>query len=183
MLSLYLSMLDSEGEKARFEDIYYKYAKNMGKLALSMLKDEDAAFNALHNAFFSIAKNFKSFPNSKDERYERSYVRRVVVNFCINELKKRENEPNVLSFELKEYSIGTRSAADEVIEKDTIDKISRYIDEMPESYRSVMFFKYVYEMNSREIGAVLGMSENTVRSMIRRGTTKLKKYIEEVSVV
>lgn len=183
MLTLYLSMLDGEGEKTHFEDVYNKYAGIMGKLALNLLKDEDAAFDALHNAFFSIAKNFNSFPDVNDKQYERSYVRRVVINFCINEFKKRENHPIVISFDLTEYNFNTRSAEDEVVEKDIIDKISQYIDGMPEDYKSVLLFKYVYEMNSREIGSVLEMSENTVRSKIRRGTIELKKYIDKAGVV
>lgn len=182
MISVYLMMLDEEGEKKRFEEIYDKYKLMMGKMALSILGDEEQAFDATHNALVAIAKNIKSFPDSTNEPYERAYVQKVVRNFCINEIHKRKKYPKTVNVDFNSYHLDVTSLDDEIAEKDVVDIIIKYIEGMSETYKSVLTMKYVYEMSAREISVALGLSENTVWSQIRRGTMALQKAMEKEGV-
>ena len=182
MLSFYLLMLDDESEKYRFEQIYNKYESMMAKIAMAILKDEDAAAEATSNAFVAICKNIKCFPSSGDEKHERYYVQVVIRNHAINVKHQKENRiifasDNVVS------PHDFVSLADEIAENDIVDKIVRYIDTMPEGYRDVLVMKYVYDMKVREIAAVLKYPENTVRSKIRRGISRIQQYVAEEGLI
>lgn len=50
---------------------------------------------------------------------------------------------------------------------------------LPPKYSTVLFLYYYEEHTIKEISAVLGKSENTVSSLLRRGREKLKLEMEE----
>lgn len=58
MLPIYLSMLDGDDEKSKFESLYLTYRKLMFHVANGILNDEGLAEDAVHQAFLKILKNF-----------------------------------------------------------------------------------------------------------------------------
>ena len=59
MLMLYMSMLDTQEEKSKFEEIYIQYRKLMFVCAKSILKDDALAEDAVHNAFIKIIRHLQ----------------------------------------------------------------------------------------------------------------------------
>ena len=58
MIQLYMSLIDDEQDKLRFEIAYYKYRNLLHYKARSILKDEHRAEDAVQEVFMRIAKNF-----------------------------------------------------------------------------------------------------------------------------
>ena len=58
MMNLFLTLLDSEEEKSKFEKVYEKYRKLMHYVAKGILADDQLAEDAVQEAFFRSAKNF-----------------------------------------------------------------------------------------------------------------------------
>ena len=58
MLPIYLSMLDGDDEKSKFESLYLTYRKLMFHVANGILNDEGLAEDAVHQAFLKILENF-----------------------------------------------------------------------------------------------------------------------------
>lgn len=56
MLALYLSMIETEESKNKFEKIYDKYRDLMLYLANRILKEPHLAENAVHDAFLRLIK-------------------------------------------------------------------------------------------------------------------------------
>ncbi len=55
----YLSLLDTEEEKSKFEQLYYQYRKLMYLCAWEVLRDEQLAEDAVHEAFIKLTKYLK----------------------------------------------------------------------------------------------------------------------------
>ena len=182
MLSIYLSLLDSPDEVCRFEEIYNKYNVVMGKIALSILHNESDAFDATHNALIAIAKNIKKFPDSTNQEYERAYVNVVIRHAAINVLRKNKRNVKLVHIDMDKY-FNNHSAEDDIAQKDEIERISKHIDNMSEIYHDVLRMKYLYNMSVHEISDILGLSENTVRSKLRRGTKQLQEAIKSGGVL
>ena len=53
----YLSLIDTEEEKSKFEQLYHLYRYTMLHVAVSILKETQLAEDAVHEAFIRIAKN------------------------------------------------------------------------------------------------------------------------------
>ena len=58
MLSLYLTLIDSEEDKKKFVQFYEAYRGLMHYTANRILQDDFAAEDAVQEAFLRIAKNF-----------------------------------------------------------------------------------------------------------------------------
>lgn len=54
MLAFYLSLVDSEEDKSKVEQIYYQYRNLMFYVARDVLRDEKLAEDAVHQAFIRI---------------------------------------------------------------------------------------------------------------------------------
>lgn len=57
-----LSLIDSEEDKSKFEQLYLSYRQLMHHVALGILKDHHKAKDAVHEAFIPIEKIFLRFP-------------------------------------------------------------------------------------------------------------------------
>ena len=83
MLTIYLQMIDSQDEKDKFEELYYKYNKLMFYVAKKTLnRDEDAA-DAVNDAFLLIAKNFRKI-GIIDSKETRNFVAVIARNAAID---------------------------------------------------------------------------------------------------
>ncbi len=83
MLSLYLSMLEADEDKNKFEELYMKYRNDMYNIAFSILHNCEDAEDAVHDAFVSIANNFEKInkiPCQEIKYYFVIIVRNVSIN-------------------------------------------------------------------------------------------------------
>lgn len=65
MMSFYMSMIDTEENKTKFELIYEKYHKLMFYIAYQILKDNPLSEDAVHDSFVKIIENLSSNLHSK----------------------------------------------------------------------------------------------------------------------
>ena len=135
---LYLSLIDTEEDKIKFEDIFNSYKKTMYYIANSILKDEHYSHDAVQNSFLKIIKHIDKIEDVKCNK-TKGFIVTIVRNSSIdiyrklqiekNKVRKLENE--ILSFE------------QEVYDTDTLpNKVEVAILKLPERYKQVFFLKY-----------------------------------------
>lgn len=73
----------------------------------------------------------------------------------------------------------TASPLDSLEEKDIRQRLIKGIDNLPEKERLVMSLYYVQELNMKEIGAVLDISESRVSQLKTQATLRLRTKIAE----
>ena len=56
---VYLSVLDSQEKKSKFEQIYLTYRKQMYYAAFQILQHDEDSEDAVHHAFIKIAENIE----------------------------------------------------------------------------------------------------------------------------
>lgn len=143
----------------------------MYNVCLRMVKDELDAEDALQSAFIEVFRKLDSF------RFESSigaWIKRIVINTCINFLKRRR-----MQFETYEEWHG-----DIAEEADTepsvglrVETVKKALFALPDGYR-VVFSLYVLEgYDHQEIGEILGISEATSKSQYSRARRKLKELL------
>jgi RNA polymerase sigma factor (sigma-70 family) len=156
--------------KAQFE-LYKLYSKAMYNISLRMLGSVENAEDALQNAFVDVYAKLDTF------RFESSvgaWIKRIVINQCINMLKKRRIEFSELNDNLG-HEEDTPSVSDEVL---NVEKIQKAIMQLPEGYR-VVFSLYAMEgYDHEEIGEILGVSEATSKSQYSRAKAKLREALQ-----
>jgi RNA polymerase sigma-70 factor (ECF subfamily) len=159
--------------KAQFE-LYELYARAMYNLCLRMVKHEADAEDVLQNAFIDVFRKLDSF------RFESSvgaWIKRIVVNNCVNFLKKRRFELT----ELNEEITGEKTEP-ELSSKETdydIQAINQAIFKLPQGYR-IIFSLYLLEgYDHEEIADILNISVSTSKSQYSRAKKKLRELLQE----
>lgn len=174
MLNLYLSMIDNEEDKSKFEAVYLKYKNLMLNRAYDILKNSGLAEDAVHNAFLSILKNLPKI-GGVEAKETRGYVMVIAENAA----KKIYNkEHKITTVELND-SIADISAEEEVINKVSVEQLKENIYSLSDIYKNVLILKYYNGLSDKEIAAALGIPVSTVRKRILRGKKLLLKSREE----
>ena len=169
MLVYYIQMLDTPEEKIRFEQIYTKYRGMMYCIANGILKNDQDAEDAVHNAFIKMIKRFSKFQSAplKDLAPQ---IAVIAKNEAISVLRKRKDEAPLEDWE--NFVEASETITDY---QNLVDSFTR----LPQTYRSVLEMKLLLGYSDREISTKLGISKNAVSSRISRGRQLLRNIVEK----
>ncbi len=164
--------------QAQFE-LYRLYSKGMYNVCLRMVKDELDAEDILQNSFVDIFTKLDSF---KFQSSIGAWIKRIVVNNCINFLKKRK-----VYFQELEDGHASSLPDDQPESKGTeglsVGAIKKALFELPDGYR-VVFSLYMLEgYDHKEIGNILEISEATSKSQYSRAKRKLRDILRTQKLV
>ncbi len=158
------------GDRSAQYQLYQLYSRGMYNICLRMLNNAADAEDLLQNSFIDVFTKLHYF------RYESSigaWIKRIVVNNCINFLNKKR---------IQLVEMGER---DVVSEEDTtkpdwddmnlsVNKVNEGIRQLPEGYRVVLSLYLLEGYDHQEIGEILGISPSTSKSQYSRAKKKLK---------
>jgi RNA polymerase sigma factor (sigma-70 family) len=160
--------------KAQFQ-LYRQYADAMFNVSVRMMKNTDEAQDVLQEAFVEAFTKLHSF---RFEATFGSWLKRIVVNKCINLLQKKK----LLTISVED-SKTARRIADDYVEDDFTDfevkLVQKAITELPEGCRVVLNL-YLFEgYDHAEIGEILNVTESTSKAQYSKARKKLREIIDE----
>ena len=177
MLVFYCSMLETEHERDKMVEIYEEHRHALLMYALKILKNQESAEDAVHNAFVSvIEKKDKYFHLScRDFRFSAVII---VRNKCLDILRK-EKPYNAIPIDEMEFFLESNESSPEelAIISSEYDAIRKHLDAIDEVSRQVLIMKYYLSMTYKEISESLGMTPKHVETKIARAKEKVRKLI------
>ncbi len=177
MLALYMSFIDDEDDRAKFEIIYHTYRKRMVVTADSVLHNKDDAEDAVHDTFIKIARNMKSIDDPQSDR-TLSYVIKATKNNAINHLNKNERRHELIKLDDVE-NMTDEQFFEKLSLTEGYKEIVNAIRSLSDTYRDVMFYHFVEEMKIKDIADLLGKKNSTVQQQLIRGKKKLLEILEK----
>lgn len=179
LLTIYLSMLDTEQERKKMTDIYEEHKYALFNYAMTIIRNQDMAEDAVHNAFISIIQKKEKYLNLDCMDFRRSAVI-IVRNKCIDILRKQKPFANKSIEELEIFLESEEVPVDEqVIFESEYELIRKYMNSIDEISKQVLLMKYILNMSYKEIGEELGMTPKHVDTRIMRAKEKVRKLIEK----
>lgn len=160
--------------KAQFE-LYRLYSKAMYNICLRMLNDQEDAEDLLQQSFIDVFLKLDSF------RFESSigaWIKRIVVNNCINFLKKRRL--TIQSLDDERMGGISENPDDDLHESHlSVQEVKKAIAKLPDGYR-VVFTLYLFEgYDHKEIADILNITEATSKSQYSRAKKKLRELLSD----
>jgi len=171
--------------KAGDEDAYATLVRTMGARMLGVarrfLQDEELARDAVQDAFLSAFRSIQSF----DAQSQLStWLHRIVVNASLMKLRTRRRkpeqsiEPLLPAFDEVGHHASpvvpwTESAEHALVRAETRARVRRAIDELPETYRTVLLLRDIEELSTREAAEALGIGENALKLRLHRARQAL----------
>ena len=171
-----------EGDVESFEKLIERYQKTAYNVALRMMHNEEDAKDATQDALIKAYKSIKTF---RGESGFSTWLYRIVVNTCKDELRKRRG--NVISLEqgrrtdtgYEAIELADETFAPEVVleNRSMRQTINEAIRSLPEQNRMAIVLRDVQGYSYEDIGTLLGCPAGTVKSRINRGRQLLKENL------
>lgn len=167
----HLSMILSEEDNLKFEDIYNTYRQTMFSVANRIIKEQYLSEDIIQRAFIRIISNLDNIEEVNSHQ-TKGFVVIIVRNIAIDFYRKRKKE-NIVSLDTIEIYVENIETKEILGTTDLEEAISK----LPIKYANVLRLRFIYEYSYIEITEILNTSESNVRQRVSRSKKKLKKNL------
>ena len=160
------------GDPDAFGELVRRHRDRLWAVAVRTTGDPEDASDALQDAFVSAYRNAASY---RGEAAVTTWLHRVVVNACLDRMRRRRARPTVPLPE-EDGETGHRGIADPRDDLDRLElrmEIDLALRALPDDQRSAIVLVDVEGLSIAEAAAVLGIPEGTVKSRCSRGRARL----------
>lgn len=157
--------------RAQYE-LYNLYAKAMLNTCYRMMNNRENAEDMLQESFSEAFRKLDTF------RYESTFgawLKRIVVNRCINEIKREKAD---LQFFDDMSQFGKTTIEEEGNIEMDVKSIKMAMQELPNGSRMIFSLYLLEGYDHREIAQILNVSESNSKSQYMRAKRKIKEILE-----
>lgn len=169
-----------EGKEEALAELFGRYLAPIHGFVLSMVKKSDITDDLTQEVFIKAWQSLKKFDTEKSFK---PWLYRIARNRAIDYLRKKK-EFNISELKAEEQlQIEQLTASDETsaleayIKAEEAEQLQAYLTKLPLVDQNILTLYFQDGLNFREIGEVLGMPVDTVKSRQRRALIKLKTLI------
>ncbi len=169
----HLIIQSQQGDQAAMSSLYGLYAKAMYNICRRMMGDEEEAKDMLQESFIDA---FQKLPSLREVNTFSSWVKRIVINNCINAIRKKKLDTS----QLEEGSDFIEEEEDDFeYTQFQASQIMQVIDLLPEGCKTVLNL-YLFEgYDHKEIGDILGVTESASKAQYCKAKARIRKILEE----
>jgi RNA polymerase sigma-70 factor (ECF subfamily) len=155
---------------AEFKQLYDSAFPVIFRVAYRITSNPEAAEDLCQESLFRLYERNMVFPNLEEAKY---WLIRVVKNAALNYAKRKERERKAYQRAFKEDSRQVETGEGLLVKKEISEEVQKALEKLPENLRMVLVLKEYSEMNYKEIGKVLGISEGNVKVRVFRARERL----------
>lgn len=162
-----------------FRKLYDATMQLLFKVSYKIVNDEEAAEDLVHDSYIKANEKEMVFPSMNDATF---WLIRVVKNASLNYAKRKIRESNAYHKALYEGRQHSESSDTELLKEESKKIALEALNKLPENLREVLVLREYADMNYKEIGMQLGISEGNVKVRVFRAREQLAKLIGEDDV-
>lgn len=155
------------------EQLIEQYGEYLYHLSYLYVKDRQLAEEITQDVLMKYEKNKEQY---RAEASVKTYLTRILINCCHDELRKQKRR-KLLAW-LLPSGRSEVSAETSYLQGELYQTLKVQVFALPVHYREVIVLFYYEEFSVEEIAMLLVLSENTIRTRIRRARVLLKKNHE-----
>lgn len=161
----------SNHEDARFAGLVKRNSLLVFRVAHGVLRNRQDAEDVAQETFLKLYRS-GAWKRIEDEK---AFLTRMAWREAIDRVPKREQESISTHEELESHAASPESDALESNERAVLRKL---IEALPEELRQPLVLSALEELNSAQIGHIMGIPEGTVRTRLQRARAELKRQFE-----
>lgn len=172
-----------QGNIIAFEKLIISHEKTVYNIAYRMFNNEEDTKDIAQEVFIKIYKNLNKFDgNCKIS----TWIHRITVNTCIDELRKRKGKETSSIDSLidlddgevqKQYTDNSFNPEQSLINKEDIEDLKNAINLLSENHKALIVLRDIQGLSYNEISEITQISLGTIKSRISRARIQLKNII------
>lgn len=174
-----------DAARERYAELVVRHQRRAGRIAFHYLRDAADADEAVQDAFVKAYTHLGTF---REELPFEVWFTRILINGCLDRIKaKRRRErwiarPSVDADGVERdptENLPSRSPSPEaqVLHNERRRRLQEAMGELPERQRLVFVLSHFEGRTSREVSAVTGLNESTVRVHLFRAIRRLRSLL------
>ncbi|MCF8416596.1 MAG: sigma-70 family RNA polymerase sigma factor [Crocinitomicaceae bacterium] len=153
--------------------LFDRFSSKMLGVCLRYAKDSEQADDILQDGFVKVFTKLKDFKNAGSLE---GWIRRVMVNTALDQIRKNGKTLGDVSVEDVQYKIENN---DHIAEQLMAEDLLKLINSMPDGYKVVFNMFAIEGYTHNEIADTLGISESTSKSQYSRARAYLRERISD----
>jgi RNA polymerase sigma-70 factor (ECF subfamily) len=173
------------GEEAAFEELVRTYSPRLLAVARRIVGNDEEARDVIQDAFLNAFRSLRSFHG--DARLS-TWLHRIVVNSALMKLRTRKRKPEESIEPLlpafladghyaEKFSSWGEQADAMLSRAETQELVRKRIDELPDSFRTVLVLRDIEGLDTEETARVLDTTPNAVKIRLHRARAALRTLL------
>ena len=174
-----------QGDMAAFEELVARHRDKIYARAYTMMRHEDEALDLSQEAW---VKGWQRLAQFQGESSFGTWITRIVINLCLDQLRKQKRHRTESIEEMDEESGGVERQLPVVTVNPTAglerselrQRIDTALAQLSHEHRTVLVLHEFEEMEYKQIAKVMGCSIGTVMSRLFYARRKLAALLEDL---
>ena len=162
-----------KGNRQAQHTLYKRYCDAMYNTCYRMLGTSAEAEDALQEAFIDVFCKLDTF---REESSLGAWIKRIVVNHCLNVFKKRRLKMEELNEKFGDVPETVEEEDDHVVYE--VSRVKEAIMKLPDGYRQVLTLYLIEGYDHGEIASIMGIQETGSKSQYSRARAKLREILK-----
>jgi RNA polymerase sigma-70 factor (ECF subfamily) len=170
-----------EGDSEAFSELVLTHQQFAYNVALRAVNNNQDAEDIVQEAF---VRAWRSLSRFKLEARFRTWLYRIVMNLCYNQLPRLRREPEMLD-EVQESQWNKDNGqlgdpAGSLENKEVLDFVQRQIQTLPGQYQIMLLLRFQENCSYAEISEIMDLPLGTVKTGLFRARKRLKEAVTQV---
>ncbi len=161
--------LAKQGDRAGLRYLYVRYAGDVHRYVLAIVRDHHEAEDITHNVFTKLIDNITLY--QPGEVPFGGWIVRVARNSAIDHVRSRRPLPT------------DEFPRDEGVESPPLGDLLSALGELPREQREVIVLRHIVGLTPTEIASLLGKSESSIHGLHNRGRRTLQASLSDRGAV
>jgi RNA polymerase sigma-70 factor (ECF subfamily) len=169
------------GNHTAFEQLIKRYERQIANLIYTTMGTSESVDDLSQEVFIRVYRSLKNF---KFDASVFSWMYRIAMNLCIDEIRKRKIRKVLsLDFLTEDALEGARKHKDYILPSDAMmqeekkEMVQRALQQLSQEHREVILLREYQDYSYTEIAETLDIKIEAVKSRIFRARKELKKKL------
>ena len=163
------------------DEIYQKFAQTVYRYLLSQTRDSNLAEELTQETFYQAVRSIDKFDGSCKIS---TWLCAIAKNQMHSYFRKHPKMDTLDAEDVTEKVLVEQTGASKSAETEALDAMShielmRRLHNCPEPFREILYLRIFGNLSFKEIGDIVGKTENWARVTFYRGKERLRKEIEQ----
>ena len=159
-------------DRSSQRQFYERHFNQMSWLCYRYVKDKNIADDIVHEGFIKVFKSLNSYEGKGSLE---GWIKRIMVNCCLDYLRKTQRRPDPLPLS----EINEQFYDEEILAGLQADYILEKIQDLPHLQRTVFNLNIIEGYPHKDIAKMLNIKASTSRAYLTEARQMLRKSLEQ----
>ncbi len=172
----------AQGNASAIEELIGRYKDRMFTSIYYLVKDKYLAEDIFQEVFIKIIDTIRNGKYTDEGKFL-PWALRIAHNMCVDHFRKVKRTPVIKTSEGSDIfdvlNFSEQSAEQNVMQRQSNDKIRKMIELLPEEQKEVIILRHYADLSFKEIADLTKTSINTALGRMRYGLINLRRMMVE----